>query len=101
MFFLSFQEISTRSFFGSTETQTQTQRKRNAAVTVVTLGAGALRVERSVGDLWRGRSVGSPGQVVWVMATQTFLEFSPRKLGKVPILTSIFFKGVVQPPTSC
>ena len=30
----------------------------------------------------------------WVVATQIFLEFSPRKLGKVPILTSIFFKGV-------
>ena len=30
----------------------------------------------------------------WVVATQIFLEFSPRKLGKVPILTSILFKGV-------
>ncbi len=72
---------------GSTETQTQRirnanathpKRKRNASETVVTLGAGALRVERSVGDLWRGRSVGSPGQVVWVVATQTFFIFTPK-----------------------
>ena len=27
--------------------------------------------------------------------------FSPRKLEKIPILTSIFFNWVVQPPTSC
>ena len=30
---------------------------------------------------------------------QIFLEFSPRSLGKIPILTSIFFRWVVQPPT--
>ena len=29
----------------------------------------------------------------WVVATQIFLEFSPRNLGKIPILTSIFFNG--------
>ena len=32
--------------------------------------------------------------VVWVVATQTFLEFSPRSLGKWSNLTSIFFKWV-------
>jgi len=32
---------------------------------------------------------------IWVVATPIFLEFSPQKLGKmIPILTSIFFKGV-------
>ena len=30
---------------------------------------------------------------------QTFLVFSPRKLGKTSNLTSIFFRSVVQPPT--
>ena len=30
----------------------------------------------------------------WVVATQTFFEFSPRNLGKIPILTNIFFRWV-------
>ena len=30
----------------------------------------------------------------WVVATQILLEFSPRTLGMIPILTIIFFKGV-------
>ncbi len=46
-------------------------------------------------NLWKrfGMIFGCLAQVV---ATQIFLEFSSRTLGK----TSIFFKGVVQPPTS-
>ena len=31
--------------------------------------------------------------LLWVVATQIFLEFSPRKLGKIPILTNIFQPG--------
>ena len=31
--------------------------------------------------------------VYWAVATQIFLEFSPRKLGKIPILTNIFQRG--------
>ena len=31
--------------------------------------------------------------LIWVVATPIFLEFSPRKLGKIPILTHIFQMG--------
>ncbi len=45
---------------------------------------------------WSGRH-----QILyWVVATQIFLEFSPRTLGKWSNLTIIFFRWVVQPPTS-
>ena len=40
---------------------------------------------------------------IWVVATQIFLEFSSRSLGKIPIQFDwrIFFSnGLVQPPTS-
>ena len=42
-----------------------------------------------------------PGEVrIWVVATQIFLEFSPRKLGKMnPFWRAYFSKGLVQSPT--
>ena len=33
------------------------------------------------------------------LETPKYVLFSPRKLGKIVILTSIFFRWVVQPPT--
>ena len=37
----------------------------------------------------------------WVVATQIFLEFSPRSLGKMnPIWRAYFSNGLVQPPTT-
>ena len=39
--------------------------------------------------------------IIWVVATQTFLEFSPRTLGKMnPFWRAYFSAGLVQPPTS-
>ena len=39
---------------------------------------------------------------VWMVATQIFLEFSPRSLWKMnPFWRAYFSKGLVQPPTRC
>ncbi len=50
--------------------------------------------QHSFGDTsWIG-IFGNFDKIVWVVATQRFLEFSPRKLGKWSNLTIMFFKWV-------
>ena len=58
----------------------------------VLLGGGPCDGRRHLG-LPRGKC-GAPSTGNEVVATQIFLEFSPRNLGKISDLTSIFFKCV-------